>query len=100
MAIDINNINFKMFTNFAATAKQSARAQFESKLVPDGEARTIKAAGGLDFVGNVGRLSKYKTTNDSVRRLFRETVAGMFGCEEDIPDSVLKVMKLEDYGKG
>jgi hypothetical protein len=24
----------------------------------------------------------------------------MFGCEEDIPDSVLKVMKLEDYGKG
>ena len=100
MAIDINNINFKMFTNFAATAKQSARAQFESKLVPDGEVRTIKAAGGLDFVGNVGRLSKYKTTNDSVRRLFRETVAGMFGCEEDIPDSVLKVMKLEDYGKG
>ena len=100
MAIDINNINFKMFTNFAATAKQSARAQFESKLVPDGEVRTIKAAGGLDFVGNVGRLSKYKTANDSVRRLFRETVAGMFGCEEDIPDSVLKVMKLEDYGKG
>ena len=100
MAIDINNINFKMFTNFAATAKQSARAQFESKLVPDGEARTIKAAGGLDFVGNVGRLSKYKTANDSVRRLFRETVAGMFGCEEDIPDSVLKVMKFEDYGKG
>ena len=46
MAIDINNMNFKMFTDFAATAKQSARAQFESKLVPDGEARTIKAAGG------------------------------------------------------
>ena len=100
MAIDINNINFKMFTNFAATAKQSARAQFESKLVPDGEVRTIKAAGGLDFVGNVGRLSKYKTTNDSVRQLFRETVAGMFGCEEDIPDCVLKAMKFEDYGKG
>lgn len=100
MAIDINNVNFKMFTDFAATAKQSARAQFESKIVPDGEVRTIKAAGGLDFVGNVGRLSKYKTTNDSVRQLFRETVAGMFGCEEDIPDSVLKAMKFEDYGKG
>ena len=31
MSIDINNANFKIFTDFAATAKQSARAHLESK---------------------------------------------------------------------
>lgn len=58
MSIDINNANFKIFTDFAATAKQSARARLESKTELDGEVRTIKAAGGLDFIGNIGRVSK------------------------------------------
>lgn len=100
MAIDVNNANFKMFTDFAATAKQRARAQFDSNVNLNGEVRNVKIAGGHDFIGNVGRRSKYKTANDAVRQLFRETVAGMFGCEEDIPESVLKAMKFDEYGKG
>lgn len=100
MALDINNADFKIFTDFAATAKQGTRAQLESKIELGGEVRTIKSAGGLDFVGNVGRLSKHKDANNAVRNIFRETVARMFGGEGHIPESVLKVMKLEDYGKG
>ena len=100
MSIDINNANFKIFTDFAATAKQSARAQLDSKIELNGEMRTVKPAGGLDFIGNVGRLSKHKEAHDTVRNLFRETVTGMFGGEERIPENVLKAMKLEDYGKG
>ncbi len=96
MSIDINNANFKIFTDFAATAKQSARAQLESKTELNGEMRTVKPAGGLDFIGNVGRLSKHKAAHDTVRNLFRETVTGMFGGEERIPENVLKAMKLDD----
>ena len=96
MALDINNANFKIFTDFAATAKQSTRAQLESKIELGGEVRTIKPAGGLDFVGNIGRLSKHKDANNAVRSIFRETVAGMFGGEEHIPENVLKAMKLDD----
>ena len=46
------------------------------------------------------RSGSLKETNDRVRELFRQTVADMFGGVERIPESVLKAMKLEDYGKG
>ena len=102
MAIDINNANFKMFTDFAATAKLKARAQLESNVLVNGqgEARAIKASNNFDFIGNIGRIGRYKTANDTVRTLFRETVASMFGGEENIPENVMEAMKLHDFGKG
>lgn len=40
MAIDINNANYKLFTDFVATAtKQTTRAAIGTLLTADGEAR-------------------------------------------------------------
>jgi hypothetical protein len=101
MAINIDNADFRMFTDFAAAAKSSkSRAQLGGPTVLAGQPRTITAAKNWDFVGNIGRLSSQKATNDSVRQLFRDTIANMFGGEKHIPENVLKAMKLEDYGKG
>ena len=101
MAINLDNATFKMFTDFAATAKSaSTRAQFESRIELNGEIRTIKPAGGLDFVGNILRLAKYKSANDTVRNLFSDTIEDMFGGADHVPESVQDAMKLEDYGRG
>ena len=96
MALDINNADFRMFTDFAAAAKSSkSRAQLGGPTVLAGQPRTITAAKNWDFVGNIGRLSSQKATNDSVRQLFRDTIANMFGGENHIPENVLKALKLE-----
>ena len=101
MAIDINNANYKLFTDFAASAaKQTTRAELGTLLTDDGEARTVKASSRWDFIGNVGRLSATKADNNAVRTLFRKTIADMFGGEDKIPASVKDAMKLEDYGHG
>ena len=81
MAIDINNATFKLFTDFATTAKSvNMRAQLETNTVElGGTVRTVKASNNYDFLGNVWRLSRYKTANDTVRNIFRETIAGICG---------------------
>lgn len=101
MVINTINANFKLFTDFAATAaKQTTRAALCALYTVDGEARTVQASSRHDFVGNVGRLSATKTDNNAVRDLFRKTIADIFGGEDKIPESVKAAMKLEDYGKG
>lgn len=101
MAIDINNANYKLFTNFAATAaKQTTRAAIGTLLTEDGEARTVRASTRWDFIGNVGRLSATRADNNAVRDLFRTTIADMFGGVDNIPKSVKDAMKLGDYGHG
>ncbi len=71
MPIGLDNADFRMFTDFAATAKSTARASIGGTTTLGGTERTIKAANNFDFIGNVGRLSRYKTANDNVRQLFR-----------------------------
>lgn len=100
MAIDINNADFRMFTDFAVSAKSTARAQLDTKVELNGSSRTIKTAGGLDFIGNLVRTKTQRAANDNVRTLFRDTIAKMFGGENHIPDNVRDAMKLEDYGRG
>ena len=101
MAIDINNANYKLFTDFAAAAaKQTTRAAIGTLLAEDGEVRTVRASTRWDFIGNVGRLSATKADNNAVRNLFRKTIADMFGGEDRIPANVKDAMKLGDYGHG
>ena len=101
MAIDINNANYKLFTDFAASAaKQTTRAAIGSLLAEDGEARTVRASTRWDFIGNVGRLSGTRADNNAVRDLFRKTIADMFGGVDRIPANVKDAMKLGDYGHG
>ena len=101
MPINFDNANYKMFTDFAATAaKQTTRAALGTLNAPDGTARTVKASSQRDFIGNVWRLSAKRADNDAVRDLFRQTIIDMFGGENRIPKSVKDAMKLQDYGKG
>ena len=89
MSIDINNANYKLFTDFAATAaKKTTRAEIGTLHSADGKERTIKASSNWDFIGNVGRNSAKKADNNEVRNLFRKTIADMFGGENKIPESV------------
>lgn len=41
-----------------------------------------------------------KAANNATRELFKSAVAGMFGGEDRIPESVRDAMKMNDYGKG
>ena len=101
MPINFDSANYKMFTDFAATAaKETTRAALGTLDAPDGKTRTVKASTQWDFIGNVGRLSAKRADNDAVRDLFRKTVADMFGGEDRIPTSVKDAMKLKDYGSG
>lgn len=103
MAVDLNNATFRLFTDFATQAKSlNARAQLQTSNTVElgGTVRTIKAANNYDFIGNVFRLSRYKTANDQVRELFRDTIVEMFHGADRVPENVREAMKLEDYECG
>ena len=102
MAIEIS-AQFTKFTQFAADSLARGEKGADTIARLDAEdplgGRTIQAKTG-DKIGKWVRSGSLKETNDRVRELFRQTVADMFGGENRIPESVLKAMKLEDYGKG
>ena len=102
MAIEIS-AQFTKFTQFAADSIARGEKGADTIARLDAEdplgGRTIQAKTG-DKIGKWVRSDSLKETNDRVRELFRQTVADMFGGVERIPESVLKAMKLEDYGKG
>ena len=50
-----------------------------------------------DFVGNVGRRQATQDQNNAVRLAFMNAVAGFFGGRKEIPGTVKKAMKMEDY---
>lgn len=104
MALEIGNATFDAFVKFAETqqaaGKQKAVARLDASELGGIVNRTIKPVSG-DWVGiGQGRLSSLKKANNITRDAFRKAVADMFGGESHIPESVLKAMKLEDYGKG
>lgn len=102
MAIEIS-AQFTKFTQFAADSIARGEKGADTIARLDAEdplgGRTILAKTG-DKIGKWVRSGSLKETNDRVRELFRQTVADMFGGVERIPESVLKAMKLEDYGCG
>ena len=46
------------------------------------------------------RSDENKRSNNDVRALFRQTVANLFGGEDNIPPGVKTAMRLGDYNKG
>ena len=68
MAIDLNNADYRRFTDFASKAtSDTTRARLGGKILSEtGEAREIKVSRNWDFVGNVGRSAAKKTVNDNV----------------------------------
>ena len=107
MTIYVNGYNqqFQKFVDFASQKVEAGKGQ--------AIARLDDAAGNLgghvitearnDGVGGLSaffRKTAQKTLNNTMREQFRNTVIELFGGINKVPDSVLKAMKLEDYGQG
>ena len=116
MAINLNvatyGAQFNAFAEFAAAHKnqdwvvriegQGRQPGGQGLLGPNGEPRNIVAK-TLDGAGNILRFSGSRAVNNDVRQLFKETVLAVCGVRtmEELPPSVLAVMKKDDYdGKG
>lgn len=109
MAINLNlekyGAQFNAFAEFAAAHKNQdwvVRIEGQGLLGANGEPRRIVAK-NWDGAGNVLRFSGSRAVNNDVRSLFKETVLAVCGVRrlEDLPPSVLAVMKKDDYdGKG
>lgn len=109
MPLPINGYNetFKAFADFAAKSVDAGRSKAIARASGDASTgalagRSISPAGSdsVRHVFNWFRASDEKTANDETRRIFREAVAGLFGGESRIPESVRKAMLESDYGKG
>lgn len=104
VSIDTYNKAFKAFTDFALErvnandGKAIASAKIDAPL--GGRKMLAVKHTTADSVHNWTRGFDQWTVNDRTRNLFRQTVAGMFGGESRIPESVKKAMLLDDYGKG
>ena len=97
MSISIDqNAQLAQFIRFADAAADKDVARLE----PVGLAGHEIAATKLDSVHAFIRSRDAKQANDTVRNLFRQAVADLFGGESRIPASVKKAMLLSDYGKG
>ena len=95
MRINLDNQQYRQFVDFAATAKQGDFATL------DDDSNVVKKT-DWDFYGNKIRTADMRTTNDSVRTLFKSTILSMFdvASEDQLPESLRNVMKLYDYGEG
>ena len=92
MAVELINATFDAFVQFAQTqeaaGKQKAVARLDESILGGIVHRSIKPGSG-DWVGvGAGRLSSLKNANNITREAFKIAVAGMFGGEKHIPDSV------------
>lgn len=101
MAIQLNAqfMKFVEFANNQTNDKAIARLAPETA---DGGAlatRSISAAKG-DKIAPLRRSADNKNANNDVRTLFRDTIAAMFGGENNIPKTVRDAMRLKDYGYG
>ena len=103
MPLSINNAQFDQFVQFAQQAMEAGKAKSIASLGTEGAtglaARNIKPGTG-DRVGVWNRSKLASDENNAVRKLFRQSVAAMFGGDDRIPSSVQKAMLLKDYGKG
>ncbi len=102
--IELNNAQFKVFTQFAANAKDRGthlKLATDALVGSDGAPRTIVSK-HTDFYGNRFRKKYNRDENNDVRTLFMNTVLEMFGKEDpnDLPEKVRIAMRLQDYGEG
>ena len=116
MAINLNlekyGAQFKAFVDFAQSANDEdtlACIEGDGKgvlLDPEGKVRTIVAKTDDDKIKSFtknqffNRNDDQKALNNAVRALFKETVLKVCGAKtiDDLPPSVLNVMKKNDYG--
>ena len=112
MPLDVNGYNSAMFQSFVDFAKISEGMGKENAVarvntgvdVSNGvlAGRNVTAA-TTDSVRSIFkwfRSADDKVANDETRKIFRDTIANMFGGDSMIPASVKDAMRLVDYDKG
>jgi len=100
--IDISGYNkvFRSFVTFAegALRKKGAKSIANAQVLGG---RTVKIvatdADKTGFSGGFHRTHTAEQANDTTRNLFLQSVIAMFGSEKNIPKSVMKALKTEDY---
>ncbi|MBP5320282.1 MAG: hypothetical protein J6334_04785 [Kiritimatiellae bacterium] len=87
------HLQFEAFKTFLS------KASSETTIAAEGSGMAIESKKTRDFVGHILRSASSQGVNNSVRERFRETIMTMFGVkdENDLPDEVKSVMKLDDY---
>ncbi|MBQ4480124.1 MAG: hypothetical protein II943_05760, partial [Victivallales bacterium] len=94
------NAQFQQFVEFAQTSKAGSIAQTTTApLVPDGKPHSITGT-TENWFSKLIRSSAAKEANNYTRTIFRDSIAKLFGGENNIPDSVKDAMKMADYDKG
>jgi len=101
MPLEIN----EQFTQFVQFANQQVAAGNDKAVARAGAdvgapARHVVAATDGDRVAAFTRSRTAEQANEAARTLFRQSVADMFGGEEEIPPNVRDAMQTGDYGKG
>ena len=100
-ALDSNGVSFQ-FSEFVKAAQSARNGKSIVRFLGEAGTATVRevAVSKSDSIGKLCRDTRVKTANDVTRQIFRQSVAAMFGGEENIPRSVKKAMLLADYDKG
>ena len=98
------NATFRSFVTFAegAMLKGKGAKSIANAQVFGGRNISIveSCADKTGFAGGFHRTSAVGKVNDATRNLFLKSVIDMFGGEKNIPKSVEKALKTEDYYRG
>ncbi|MBR0505206.1 MAG: hypothetical protein IJJ84_07335 [Kiritimatiellae bacterium] len=95
---------FRTFESLAKSAIKD-RSVVEAKGDAPGAISDIRPKSTFDFIGHIARSETSKSTNETVRNIFKTTIIKMFGGTDDndlscLPDSIRDALKFDDYGKG
>ncbi len=96
-----SSLQYQQFVNFASADGVKSGTILASQKAQNGDLTIVAKTKG-DFFGNIWRNKDTRDANDAIREAFKQSIVNLFGVtnEDQLPDSVKKAMKLDDYGKG
>ena len=96
-----SSLQYQQFVNFASADGVKSGTILASQKAQNGDLTIVAKTKG-DFFGNIWRNKDTRDANDAIREAFKHSIVNLFGVtnEDQLPDSVKKAMKLDDYGKG
>jgi hypothetical protein len=104
MPVNFDNVHFNAFATFAQQRVDAGegKAVISASVTKPLDGRKILnvATTNRDFVHKWSRDETDWEVNDRTRSLFKQAVARVFGGEDRIPESVRKVMIMDDYNQG
>ena len=104
MGINLDNVQFRVFTQFAQSVTNNKTLLKADGILQKADGTTTKViAKNGDGVWHFFRGAAHRNANNEIRNLFKNTVLEMCGAKtlEELPEKVRIAMKISDYdGKG